>query len=103
MKMLKLSSKLGEFLIQATQSTNFEIALKEILSEYLVLKVKDLDKEIENFETKWNMSFDEFREKCREGKIDQDIFSYNVEKDFWGWEKAETLKKHYESMRSQWT
>ena len=66
--MLALSPKLGEFLIKATQSTDLEIALKQILSEYLVLKLKDLNNELEGFEAKWNMSFNEFTEKSRKGE-----------------------------------
>ena len=100
--MLALSPKLGEFLIKATQSADLEIALNQILSEYLVLKLKDLDNEIEGFEAKWNMSFNEFTDKSSKGEINKDIFSYDVEKDFWAWERAETLKMHYESLRSQW-
>jgi len=50
----------------------------------------------------WNMQFDKFKEKSSKGEIDQDIFSYDVERDFWDWERADTLKKHYESMRTQW-
>ena len=67
-----------------------------------MLKLKDLNKELEGFESKWNMPFDKFKEKSSKGEIDQDIFSYDVERDFWDWERADTLKKHYESMRSQW-
>ena len=48
------------------------------------------------------MQFDKFKEKSSKGEIDQDIFSYDVERDFWDWERADTLKKHYESMRTQW-
>lgn len=80
--MLKLSPKLGEFLVKATQNTDLEIALKQVLREYLVLKLKDLNKELEGFESKWNMPFDKFKEKNRKGEIDQDIFSYDVERDF---------------------
>jgi hypothetical protein len=93
---------LGQFLVKATQSTDLEIALKQVLREYLVLKLKDLNKELEGFESKWNMPFDKFKEKSSKGEINQDIFSYDVERDFWAWERADTLKKHYESMRSQW-
>ncbi len=100
--MIRLSPKLGQFLVKATQSTDLEIALKQVLREYLVLKLKDLNKELEGFESKWNMPFDKFKEKGSKGEIDQDIFSYDVERDFWAWERADTLKKHYESMRSQW-
>ena len=35
------------------------------------------------------MSFEEFKEKIKEN------YSYEVEKDFWEWEEAETLKQYY--------
>jgi hypothetical protein len=100
--MLTLSPKLGEFLIKVTQTTDLEAALRQVLGEYFVLKLKELNKELERFEAKWNMPFDQFKEKCRKREIDKDVFSYEVEKDFWDWERVETLKKHYEAVRSQW-
>ena len=100
--MVTLSPKLGDFLIKVTQSTDLEIALNKVIREYLFLKLKALNEELDKFEAKWNMPFDEFIEKSSKGEIDLDIFSYDVERDFWAWEKAETLKKHYESIRSQW-
>lgn len=100
--MLTLTPKLGELLIKATQTTDLEAALRQVLSEYFILKLKELNKELEGFETKWNMAFDQFKEKCMKREIEKDVFSYEVEKDFWGWERIETLKEHYEAMRSQW-
>ncbi len=100
--MLTISPKLGEFLIRATQTPDLETALRQVLREYLDLKLKELNKELEKFEIKWNMSFNEFKEKCEERKIDKDVFSYEVEKDFWNWEKVETLKKYHEELKSQW-
>lgn len=100
--MLAISPKLGEFLIKTTQTPDVETALRQVLREYLELKLKELGKELEQFESKWNMSFDEFKEKCEQRKIDGDVFSYEVEKDFWNWEKAESLKKYHEELKSQW-
>ena len=100
--MLKLSPKMGEFLIKATQNTDVETALNQVIREYLVLKLKDLNKELERFESKWKMPFDKFKEKSSKGEMVQDMFSYDVEKDFWAWERADTLKTYYESLKSQW-
>ena len=100
--MLNLSPRLGEFLIKATQSNDLDTALVQVLREYLLLKLKELKKELEGFEAKWDMSFDEFKERCRKREIDKDVFSYEVEKDFWNWERAETLKKHYEDLKLEW-
>jgi len=100
--MLTLSPRLGGFLIKATQTTDLEAALRQVLHECFVLKLKELNKELEGFEDKWNMPFDQFKEKCGKREIDKDVFSYEVEKDFWDWERVDTLKKHYEAVRSQW-
>jgi hypothetical protein len=100
--MLTLSPKLGEILIKATQTTDLEAALRKVLREYFVLKLKELNKELEGFEAKWNMPFDQFKEKCEKREIDEDMFSYDVEKTFWDWERIDTLKKHYETLSSQW-
>ena len=100
--MLTLSPKLGELLIKATQTTDLETALKQILREYFSLKLKDLNDTLKGFESKWDMSFDKFKEKCQKREINKDIFSYEVVKDFWDWERMETLRKHYETLNSQW-
>jgi len=93
---------MGEFLIKATQTADLETALRQILREYFLLKLKELDKGLEKFENKWEMTFDQFQEKCEKREIDKDIFSYEVEKDFWVWEKAETLKRQYQELKLRW-
>ena len=93
---------MGKFLIKATQTADLETALRQILREYFLLKLKELDKELEKFENKWEMTFDQFKEKCEKREIDKDIFSYEVEKDFWDWEKAETIKRQYQEFKLQW-
>jgi hypothetical protein len=47
-------------------------------------------------EKKWECSFPEFREKTKED------YRYEVEKDFWEWERLETLKAHYQALRARW-
>jgi len=81
--MIKLTPKLGEFLVKAT-------------------KLTDLNKEIKKIEKRWKMSFNEFSEKSRKGEIGKNLFSYETEKDFWNWERLETLRKYYKELRSQW-
>jgi len=49
------------------------------------------------------MSFEEFKRHFREGTLKEGIYSFDIEKDFWQWEEAETLKKHYEEIKGQWT
>ena len=48
------------------------------------------------------MNFDEFSKRSEAKTLGQDPYSYEVESDFWEWEKAETLLKHYGTLKKQW-
>jgi hypothetical protein len=97
-----MSPKLGEVLVKATHSKDIDDALSRIFSEYLELKLNDLQKTMEEFEKKWSMNFEEFKKNFKEKTLKEDPFSFSAEKDFWEWEEADTLKKHYEVIQSQW-
>jgi hypothetical protein len=96
--MVALSPRLGEFLTKATQTPDLETALWKVLLEYVELKSKALKEQIVQFESKWGMSFEEFSQRCREGTLQADPYSWEVEQDFWAWEKAVTLLRHYETL-----
>jgi hypothetical protein len=97
-----LSAKIGEILVKTTHSKDLDDALHKIISEYLELKLNTLQEIIEGFREKWDMNFEDFKERMKDGSLNKDIYSFEVEQDFWQWEEAETLKKHYEEIKSQW-
>jgi hypothetical protein len=97
-----ISPRLGEFLIKTTKSNDIDNAFQKVFAEYLELKLKDLHKAIERFQNKWGMGFEEFEEKLRSGTLKKDAYSFDVEQDLWQWEEAETLKRHYESLKEEW-
>ncbi len=96
---LTLSPRSGRLLTTIAETPDFEAALQKVLSEYLDLKIAHLQQQIQAFETKWGMSFSEFAERCETGTLGQDVYDYEVEKDFWDWEKAVTLLAHYQKLR----
>ena len=96
--MVALSPRLGEFLTKAAQVPDLETALWKVLLEYVDLKRKALEEEIAQFERKWGMTFEEFSQRCREGSLSEDAYSWEVEQDFWAWESAVTLLQHYSSL-----
>jgi len=100
--MLTMSPKLGDFITKVTRASDIETALWKVVSEYLDLKSKELDKQIGEFSRKWGMSFEEFSKACKRGTIGKDPYSYEVEKDFWEWERIHTLKRHYDGLGAQW-
>ena len=97
--MLTLSPKMGEFLIKATQTPDLDSALRQLFHEFLDLKLQKLEEEVKKFEAKWSLSFHEFIKKGKEGVLGEDFYSYEVEKDFWDWERAEALRKYYKELK----
>lgn len=97
-----MSPKLSEALVKTTHSKDIDDALNKIFSEYLELKLKTLQEKIDGFQKKWRMSFEDFKRHFKEGTLNEDTYSFSAENDFWQWEEAETLKKHYEDIKEQW-
>ena len=50
--MISLSPKVCNLLIQTTKANDIDTALHYVLSEYIQMKLIDLEKKRENFETK---------------------------------------------------
>ncbi len=101
--MQAISPKLGEFLIKVTRSKDIDDAFSRLFSDYLALKIASLAKTSENFKKKWGMNFDEFQSDFKDGALKKDTYAFDTERDFWEWEEAETLKKHYKTLAEQWT
>jgi hypothetical protein len=97
-----MSPKLGEVLIKTTHSKDLDDALNKIFSEYLELKLTKLLETINEFQKKWGMSFEDFKRHCKEETLKENAYAFGVEKEFWQWEEAETLRKHYDEIKGQW-
>jgi hypothetical protein len=98
--MVAISPRLGELLTRATQTPDLGTALWKVVSEYVDMKIASLSETIAQYERKWNMPFDEFSRRCQDGTLGQDAYAWNTEQDFWAWEQAVTLLKHYEASRA---
>ena len=101
--MQAVSPKLGEFLVKATRSKDIDDAFRRVFSDYPVLKIASLAETSESFKRKWGMDFDEFQKNFKDGALKKDTYAFDTERDFWEWEEAETLKRHYETLAEQWT
>lgn len=97
-----ISPKLGEFLIKTTHAKDIDDAIRRVFSDYLDLKLEHLNKLIEQYKARWKMSFEEFQNHIKEETLGRNVYSYDTEKNFWEWEEVETLKAHYEELKSQW-
>lgn len=97
-----VSPRASVLLTQVTDVSDLETALWKALTEYIELKIDFLKERIQTFESKWGMTFEQFSKRIEEGTLDQDAYDYEVESDYWDWEKAETLLEHYKSLRAKW-
>jgi len=97
-----VSPRLGEFLVKTTGAKDIDNAFEKVFADYLELKTKSLEEIAKSFRVKWGMDLEEFKKKVEAGALIKDSYSFDVERDFWEWEEAETLKKHYEILKSEW-
>jgi len=98
-----LSPDLGSHLLKATRARDLDEAFETVLTEYLALKIEKLQQTTSRLEEKWGMSFSTFKRRLSENDLSEDAYSQEVEKDFWEWEEAETLKSHYQRVQEEWT
>ncbi len=97
-----MSVKLSEAIVKTTHARDIDDAFRKIFSEYLELKLQQLNHTIEEFQEKWEMTFPEFKTRISDQTLKKDAHSFEVETDFWQWEEAETLREHYQEISSQW-
>ena len=102
MKVPVMSPRISEFLVKTTHSKDIDDALNKVFTEYIELKLKTLQEKIIKFQKKWGMNFEDFEMRFSEGTLKDDSYSLSTENDFWEWEEAETLKKHYEEIERKW-
>ena len=100
--MISLSPKLSNLLIQTTKANDIESALQFVLSEYIQMKIQDLENKRKVFESKWGGDFSEYQEKIKNNTLGKDPYSYEVESEYWEWEDTLTLLEHYESIVVRW-
>jgi hypothetical protein len=98
-----LSPDVGAHLLKATRSQDLDEAFEKVLSEYLELKIAALQETTDRLEEKWGMEFSTFKQRLADDDLPDDAYSYDVEKDFWEWEEAESLKTHYQQVQMEWT
>ena len=96
---ISVSPRIGVLLSQVTATADLETALWRVLSDYVDIKTAELLRQIQYFETKWNMTFSEFSRGIEEKDPTININDYVVEKDFWEWEEAITLLAHYQALQ----
>lgn len=95
---VSLPFRLAQTLTRATGTPDLETALLKVINEYIELKIAQQEAIIARMEEKWKMKFEEFEQRRTENTLGLDPYSWEVEKDLWDWEAADTRLKHYSSI-----
>ena len=96
-----LPPRLAESLLEITREPKPDVALVNLMYEFIELKLESIKEKTGDFEKKWNMPFKKFKKACKENKLEKDSYSYEVEKDYREWEALMTLKEYYERLREK--
>lgn len=84
-----ISKSLYKILTDLTGEARLDVALHLATKELVLLKLKQTGEQVEQFEQRYQMDFDQFKQAWDENQI-ADKHAYEVERDFWEWEAAMT-------------
>jgi hypothetical protein len=92
-----ISKSIYKILTDLTGEARFEVALPLAAKELVRLKLKEVEEQIKQFEQRYHIDFNLFKQAWNEDKI-ADKHSYEVERDYWEWEAAITNRARLEEM-----
>jgi hypothetical protein len=84
-----VSKPLYKILTELTGEERFDVALHLATKDLVQLKLREAEQQIKGFEERYGMAFEKFQQDWENDQI-ADKYSYEVEKDFWEWEAAQT-------------
>ena len=84
-----ISKPIYQILADLTQETRIEVALPLAMKDWLRLRLAETRAHKRAFEQRYSMDFAAFKQAWQEGRI-ENRHSYEVERDYWEWEAAET-------------
>ena len=92
-----ISKPIYRVLTDLTQESRVEVALPLAIKDWVRLRLKETRQQREVFEQRYGMDFSAFQQAWQEGHI-ADKHSYEVERDYWEWEAAETDEERLQQM-----
>jgi len=84
-----VSKPLYKILTELTGEERFDLALYLAIKDLVRLRLQEAEQQIKGFERRYGMAFDKFQQDWESDQI-ADKYSYDIEKDFWEWESAQT-------------
>jgi hypothetical protein len=95
-----ISRPLYQILTDLTQEQRLDVALALAVKELIRLKLKEATEFRQNFEQRYNMTFETFQSAWDRGQVN-DQYSYETERDYWEWEASVTDENRLRVMLQQ--
>ncbi|MDZ7290084.1 MAG: hypothetical protein ONB44_13435 [candidate division KSB1 bacterium] len=84
-----ISKPLYNILAELTGEERFDVALYLATKDLVQLKLLEAVRQIKTFAERYGMAFEKFEQAWENDQV-ADKYSYDVEKDYWQWEAAQT-------------
>jgi len=82
-----ISKPIHKILTSLTGESRLDVALHLATKELVRLKLQEVERQIDEFENKYSLTFEEFKRAWENDQI-ADKHSYDVEKTYWEWEAS---------------
>lgn len=97
-----LPRKIGNILLELTSTSDLDSALLSAMKDVIDHRIEKCEQEINAFETKYKMKFEDFKEKWNNNELLGNKYSYEIEKDYWEWEAAVSRREHLGKIADEW-
>ena len=94
-----ISTAITNQLFKLTDTRDIEKSIQSLLPEYINLKIFFLKQEISRFEMKWNMTYQDFENKSKNG---EDGFTFETEQEYYDWGEKVALLQHFQNLHKEW-
>jgi len=91
--------RIDALLSHVSDTPKVATALLDALANHVDRKTSALKKRVCAFESKWNMSFDEFALRVKAGRVARTATSSDAQHDLTDWEQTLGLLRHYQSLK----
>jgi len=82
-----------------TGKQDINIAVHELIKDYILAKVFQLKVQNTQFEIKWGLTYNEFEQESSKWKNGA---SYEIEQEYYNWGEVITELEHFNKLSKQW-
>jgi hypothetical protein len=94
---MTIATNIAKTLMDLTGEPRVELAIMDLLKDAIEHRIEKIEKEIDLYKKKYDMSFEEFKRKFEKNEI-ANSYSHDVEMDYLEWEGLISRLEKYTRM-----